>query len=197
MNKIILATSNAGKIKEFNALLHPVSCISQQELGIGDAEETGLSFIENAIIKARHASSIGKQAALADDSGIVVPALQGAPGIYSARFAGNNATSQDNIELLLQKLSDFPKPQRQAYFYCAIALVRHSTDPTPLITTGIWHGEVTNEPQGETGFGYDPIFYIKEHQCTAAQLPSEVKNTISHRAIALRKLQELLQSESI
>jgi XTP/dITP diphosphohydrolase len=193
MDRIILATNNQGKIAELRTLLNPIKCIAQNELGITDAQENGLSFIENAILKARHASKIGNLPALADDSGIVVKALNGEPGIFSARFAGNNSTSQDNIKLLLAKLDSTPKHQRQAYFYCAIAVVQNWKDPIPQIATGKWEGEICMQPEGEQGFGYDPIFYVKDYQCTAAQLPSQIKNSISHRALALKKLKKLLK----
>lgn len=192
MKEIILATGNRGKIAELEAILHPIHCIPQANLGITEAEETGLSFIENAIIKARHASRLGNKPALADDSGLVVAALHGAPGIYSARFAGKQGNDAANIDLLLTKLADIPVDQRQAYFYCAIALVRHAEDPTPLIATGTFEGIITTERKGEQGFGYDPVFYIDSEQCTAAQLPAKIKNSISHRAKALAKLRELL-----
>jgi len=188
MSELILATSNRGKIIELQALLSPVRCIPQQELAIRDAEETGLSFIENAIIKARHAARLGNKPALADDSGLVVHALNSQPGIYSARFAGANASDRDNIELLLQRLAHVPDDQRQAYFYCAIALVQNADDPTPLIATGQLAGTIIKQAQGEHGFGYDPVFYLASHQCTAAELSAQVKNTISHRAQALREL---------
>jgi XTP/dITP diphosphohydrolase len=188
MNELILATSNAGKINELNALLSPIVCIPQTELGINDAEETGLSFIENAIIKARHASLHAKKPALADDSGLVVPALNGAPGIYSARYAGINANDTNNINLLLHNMTHLTEERRNAYFYCAIALVHHEQDPTPIIATGLIHGTITTHPLGHQGFGYDPIFFVNEYQCTAAQLSANIKNTISHRAQALNQL---------
>lgn len=192
MKEIILATSNTGKIKELSELLTPIHCISQNTLGISSAEETGLSFIENAILKARHTSAITNKAALADDSGLVVPALNGEPGIFSARYAGVEASDQENIDLLLANMSHLIKEQRQAYFYCAIALVQHATDPTPIITTGMFHGTIHTSASGTGGFGYDPVFYIKEYQCTAADLPANIKNTISHRAKALNQLRELI-----
>ena len=192
MKNLILATSNAGKIAELQTMLPSFHCISQTSLGICDAEETGLSFVENAIIKARHASRISHQPSLADDSGLVVQALLGAPGIYSARFAGPNATSKDNIDLLLSRLTDIPDEERQAYFYCAIALVQHADDPTPIIATGIFHGQISRECRGSLGFGYDPIFYLPGYQCTLAELPASVKNTLSHRAMALKQLHQLL-----
>lgn len=191
MKEIILATSNAGKIKELQHLLAPVQCIAQNTLGISNAEETGLSFIENAIIKARHASLIAGMPSLADDSGLVVPALNGEPGIYSARYAGIDATDRGNIDLLLENMSHLHSEQRLAYFYCAIALVQHATDPTPIIATGMFHGSISTTATGEGGFGYDPVFYLKEYQCTAAQLPVNIKNTISHRAKALSQLRAL------
>ncbi|HIG0326738.1 TPA: RdgB/HAM1 family non-canonical purine NTP pyrophosphatase [Legionella pneumophila] len=192
MKEIILATSNLGKIKEFEQLLAPTICIPQADLGISDAEETGLSFIENAILKARHASSLANKPALADDSGLVVPSLNGEPGIYSARYAGIKANDEDNIQLLLRKMADLSQEQRQAYFYCAIALIQHAKDPTPLITTGVFHGVISTKPSGTNGFGYDPIFYLNEYRCTAAELPAKIKNRISHRAKALNQLRALL-----
>ena len=193
MNPLILATSNPGKIVELQAMLPSFQCISQQSLHIEDAEENGLSFIENAIIKARHASRIGQQPALADDSGLVVDALNGEPGIYSARFAGLTANNNDNINLLLKRLADVPHEQRHAYFYCAIAFVKHENDPTPLIATGELLGQITRARQGDYGFGYDPVFYLPDYQCTLAELPLKLKNTISHRAMALKQLHGLIQ----
>lgn len=189
MNEIILATSNKGKITEIAAILAPIHCISQATLGIDSPEETGLSFIENAILKARHTSRLTNKAALADDSGLVVDALNGEPGIYSARYAGSSSTDAENIQLLLEKLKLVPEEKRQAYFYCAIAIVAYPNDPTPIIATGKFLGRITAQPMGEGGFGYDPIFFIDDQQCTAAQLPANIKNTISHRAQALAQLQ--------
>lgn len=194
MKKIILATSNPGKIKELSSLLAPIECIPQANLNISDALENGLSFIENALIKARHASLYANKPALADDSGLVVPALNGAPGIYSARYAGSDATDAENIHLLLENMMNFTHDQREAWFYCAIALVQHPKDPTPLIATGICKGVIHIKPDGEEGFGYDPIFYIPEYQCTMAQLPAKLKNNISHRAQALRQLRNYIQN---
>jgi XTP/dITP diphosphohydrolase len=192
VKELILATSNRGKIVELQTLLSPIHCISQNDLGIESAEETGLSFIENAIIKARHASRLAQKPALADDSGLVVPALDGHPGIYSARFAGIDASDNDNIDLLLEKMATIHDDQRQAYFYCALALVQYADDPTPIIATGKFAGTITRASIGEKGFGYDPIMYIADYQCTVAQLPAHIKNTISHRAIALKQLREKL-----
>ncbi|MDI1352942.1 MAG: RdgB/HAM1 family non-canonical purine NTP pyrophosphatase [bacterium] len=192
MKELILATSNSGKVNELSQILAPIKCITQTSLNISSVEETGLSFIENAILKARHASLIANKPALADDSGLVVPALNGAPGIYSSRYAGINASDNENIQLLLHSMSQLINKQRLAYFYCAIALVQHAQDPTPIISTGIFYGTITTEQLGDAGFGYDPIFYIPEYQCTAAQLSASIKNTISHRAKALRELSNLI-----
>ncbi|MFI4962250.1 MAG: RdgB/HAM1 family non-canonical purine NTP pyrophosphatase [Legionellales bacterium] len=194
MNTIILATSNSGKIKEFEALLAPRTCVSQSALNISSAEETGLSFIENALIKARHASFYANKPALADDSGLVVPALNGEPGIYSSRYAGRNASDSDNLNLLLEKMVHLKYAERQAYFYCAIALVQHAKDPTPLIATGVFQGSIAKAPSGSGGFGYDPVFYVEEYSCTAATLPAALKNTLSHRAKALNQLRALTQN---
>lgn len=196
MKEIILATSNKGKIAELEAILAPTHCISQDKLGIGSVEETGLSFIENALLKARFTSRIANKPALADDSGLVVAALHDEPGIYSARYAGHQASDADNIALLLKNLENTPENQRQAYFYCAIALVQHANDPTPIIACGRLSGLITTRPAGEHGFGYDPVFYIPSRQCTAAQLPANIKNTISHRAQALQRLRQQLSDLS-
>lgn len=191
MGNIIIASSNAGKLAEFQALLSPNVCIPQHTLGIDSPDETGLSFIENAIIKARHASRISQQPALADDSGLVVPALGGAPGVYSARFAGVNATDEENIEKLLSELEKKTYANRYAFFYCAIAFVENANSPTPFIATGRLPGEIANEPYGTNGFGYDPIFYLPTHHCTLAELSSELKNTLSHRAEAINAFKSL------
>lgn len=187
MKTIILATGNAGKIAELQVLLAPIDCISQGSLGFPEAPETGLSFIENALIKARHASRLGGQPALADDSGLVVAALNGAPGIYSARYAGPHATDSDNCDRLLMDLRDTPDSKRDAFFYCAIAFVTHADDPTPLIATGRLSGWIAEARRGGNGFGYDPLFYLPEYQCTLAELPAPLKNKISHRAQALQQ----------
>lgn len=191
MKEIILATQNRGKIAEFEALLAPIPCISLPSLGLMESPaETGLSFVENALIKARFVSAKLHKPALADDSGLVVPYLNGEPGIYSSRYAGPTANSQDNIALLLQKLEGASGSERQAFFYSAIVLVQHAEDPMPLIACGQWSGTIALRPEGEGGFGYDPIFYLPSHQCTAATLPAKMKNSISHRAKALRLLQQ-------
>lgn len=184
---IVMATTNAGKVKEIQQFFenYPITFIPQNVFEIPDIEETGLSFVENALLKARHASAMSNMPALADDSGLCVAALDNTPGIYSARYAGPNATSQDNIQKLLEAARDIPAAERQAQFYCVIAFVRHARDPLPLICQGSWDGTLLTHPQGTHGFGYDPLFFVPEHQCSAAELPEAVKNTISHRAKAL------------
>lgn len=193
MASILIASHNPGKIAEFRALLAPITCIEPQTHAISAPAETGLSFIENAILKARHASRIGNMPAIADDSGLVVPALQGQPGIYSARFAGEHATAAENNRLLLDKMKELAESERLAFFYCAIAYVGYADDPMPIIATGQWQGSITDSPQGAHGFGYDPIFYVATHDCTAAELPIEVKNTLSHRRQAMDTLKTALE----
>lgn len=192
--KVVLASSNSGKIHEFRHMLEPLglTIIPQTELTVPSVEETGKTFLENALLKARHASAYTGLPALADDSGLVVPVLHGEPGIYSARYAGEGATDHKNIEKLLQRLQDVPSSQRQAYFYCALALIQHEADPVPLIAVGKWQGSIVTAAQGDQGFGYDPIFYVQQHACTAAQLDGSVKNSISHRARALKVLSQQL-----
>ena len=192
MKKIVLATGNAGKIAELTAILTRFDCVSQSTLGIDNIEETGLSFVENALLKARHASRQSGVPALADDSGLVVEALNGAPGIYSSRYAGEQASDADNIVLLLQALQHTPTEQRQAFFYCALVIVRHADDPMPIIACGSLKGRIHDKTMGDQGFGYDPVFYLPSHQCTLAQCPATLKNTISHRAKALHQLQNQL-----
>ncbi len=193
-NKIILATGNTGKIKEFRALLSPKTCILQSELGITTPDETGCTFIENALLKARHASRLSKLPAIADDSGLVVPALKGHPGIYSSRFAGSDATDEDNMKHLLQRLKKEAPHEvaPKAFFYCAIVFIQHADDPTPLLGVGRLNGEIIPTPKGEHGFGYDPIFYLPMAACTLAELPREEKNTLSHRARAVKALIQLM-----
>ena len=195
-NKIVLASSNAGKLKEINAIFadQPFELVPQKTFNISDADETGLSFVENAIIKARHAAEHSGMLALADDSGIEVDYLQGAPGIYSARYAGQPCDNQANNDKLLTALAGVPREQRRARFQCVIVLMRHANDPTPLICSGSWEGFIVEQQQGANGFGYDPLFYVPTHQCTSAELSPEVKNQISHRAQALRLLAEKFPS---
>jgi XTP/dITP diphosphohydrolase len=194
MNELILATNNHGKIKELCELLTPIHCIPQAKLGIEDIEETGLTFVENALLKARHACASAQKPALADDSGLVVPSLNGEPGIYSARYSEPGATVAKNNDLLLKNMKHLPQDQRQAYFYCAIVLMRHAEDPTPLIATGLFHGVIHTEEVGTGGLGYDPIFFLPEYQCTVAQLPDTIKNNISHRAQAINQLRSFIIS---
>lgn len=184
----ILASNNSGKLREFQTLLPTYSIRPQSDFNIPSVEETGLSFVENALLKARHAAQHSHLAALADDSGLVVPALKGEPGIFSARYAGEHASSTENWQKLLATLAENPDLSRKAYFYCCLVFLRHTSDPTPLITEGYWHGEIATTPQGEHGFGYDPVFFIPDLGLTAAQLSSDEKNKRSHRGQALREL---------
>jgi XTP/dITP diphosphohydrolase len=192
--KIVLASNNAGKLREINQLLasQRITVLAQKEFEIPDAVEDGLSFVENAIKKARHAAKLSGLPAIADDSGIEVDALQGAPGIYSARFAGAGASDQANLEKLLAELNDVPEAERSARFQCVMVYMRHAQDPTPIICQGTWEGSILFEPRGDNGFGYDPVFYVPTHQCSSAELSAEVKNSLSHRGQALRKLLEEL-----
>lgn len=192
--RLVLASSNKGKLQEFNSLLADFGfeVVRQADLGVSDAEETGLSFVENALLKARHASQATGLAALADDSGLVVDALDGQPGIYSARYAGQPTNDAANNEKLLAALKDVPAEQRTAHFRCCIVLVRYPTDPVPLIAEASWDGLILQAPQGQYGFGYDPLFYVPSHACTAAELDAAEKNQVSHRAQALQRLRNLL-----
>jgi XTP/dITP diphosphohydrolase len=193
--KIILATQNPGKVLEFNHLATTLDweLIPLSQYSKDSPAETGLTFIENAIIKARHASALSGLPALADDSGIVVDALHGAPGIYSARYAGENVSADLHIQKLLSELAHVPKSQRTAHFYCVLVFLRYAEDPAPLVAQGKWDGQILLEPRGRHGFGYDPIFYVPTHHCSAAELLPEVKNKISHRAQALLKLLEFFR----
>lgn len=192
--QLVLATGNAGKVAELGALLAPFGfdVVPQTQLQVPDADETGLSFIENAILKARHAAKLTGLPALADDSGLAVDALGGAPGIYSARFAGEHGNDAANIDLLLEKLAGVPAGARQAQFHCVLALVRHADDPIPVIAHGVWHGEIAHARQGDGGFGYDPVFYVQALDKTAAELSKQDKAAISHRGQALAMLAQSL-----
>lgn len=190
MQTLVLASSNPGKLKEFHQLLAGVGfdVRPQSEFNVTDAEETGLSFVENAIIKARHACRETGLPALADDSGIEVDALNGRPGIYSARFSGPDATDASNNQKLLQELAGVPEPKRTARYQCVLVYMRHHQDPTPIICQGHWEGRILEAPRGDGGFGYDPLFYVPTHQCAAAELSKDEKSRISHRALALQAL---------
>ena len=193
MKKIILATSNLGKVRELNSMLEgQYNVVSQIDMKVQEVPETGASFIENALIKARNASSQSQLPALADDSGLVVDALNGEPGIYSARYAGENATDEDNIVKLLSRMDD--EDDRGASFWCAMVFVRHAGDPEPIIVEKSWEGQILRELKGHNGFGYDPIFYLPELNCTSAQLSAEEKNRKSHRGQALQEILKHLLS---
>ena len=196
-HQIVLASGNQGKVKELQAMLANlnVEVFPQSEFNVSDAEETGLTFIENALIKARHAAKISGLPAIADDSGIEVDALNGQPGIYSARFSGEGATDAKNNEKLLKALNGLPEAERTARFHCVLVYMRHAEDPTPLICHGSWEGTILEAPRGEQGFGYDPLFWVPERQCASAELSKEEKNRISHRAKAMALLLEQLQTK--
>lgn len=194
--KVVLASGNPGKLREFQQLLHGCGydILPQTDFALESAAETGLTFVENAIIKARHACAATGLATLADDSGIEVDALNGQPGIYSARFAGEDASDQGNNRLLLERLQGVPADKRTARYQCLLVYMRHAEDPTPLICQGSWEGRILNAPRGAGGFGYDPLFFVPSHQCSAAELTPEVKGTISHRAIASAQLLRALKT---
>jgi XTP/dITP diphosphohydrolase len=195
MHRIVLASSNPGKLREFNALFADSGCevVTQASLGIDDVEETGLTFVENALLKARHAAQLSGLPALADDSGLCVEALNGAPGLYSARYAGSHGDSAANNAKLLQTLDGMPPDQRRAFFMCALVLLRHAADPTPLIVEGRWHGRVLEAPRGPGGFGYDPLFLPDGQTQSAAELDPALKNRLSHRGRAMAQLQSRLK----
>lgn len=186
--KLVLATGNPGKLREFQALLaeHGIDVIPQSAFNVPTADETGLSFVENAILKARNAARHSGLPALADDSGIEVDALNGVPGIYSARYAGAGASDDDNNRKLLAELANVPEHARSARYQCVIAFLRHADDPMPLISHGTWEGFITHQPRGGGGFGYDPLFRPADKPCTAAELEAGEKNRISHRGQAIR-----------
>jgi len=190
MQRIVLASNNKGKVREIAQLLADknLQVVPQSEFNIPDADETGLSFVENAILKARHAAKLSGLPAIADDSGLEVDALNGAPGIYSARYAGNGATDAENNQKMLTALADTADEARTARFQCLMVFMRHAEDPTPIICQGTWEGRILRQPQGENGFGYDPLFLVPEKNCSSAELPAEVKNAMSHRGKALQAL---------
>ena len=190
----VIASSNRGKLREFGELLGDsgIEFVTQGEMGVADADETGLTFVENALLKARKASRETGLPALGDDSGLCVDVLGGAPGLYSARYAGEHGNAQGNIDKLLDALTDVPDAQRTAHFYAVIVLLRHADDPQPLIAEGVWHGRVLHERRGEGGFGYDPVFLDPEQGLSAAELDPGLKNRISHRGLALAELRRRL-----
>lgn len=186
--QIVLATGNQGKVKELAAMLSDlnIEVLPQSQFDVPDVPETGTTFVENAIIKARHAAKITGLPAIADDSGLEVDALNGAPGVYSARYAGESANDQNNIDKLLVDMQG--KTERAARFWCVLVYMRHSEDPTPLVCQASWEGNITLDQQGREGFGYDPVFYVESEGCTSAQLTKEQKNALSHRGQALKQL---------
>ncbi len=196
MQNVVLATGNAGKVRELASLLQDfgLTVVAQTELGVDSAEETGLTFIENAILKARHAARVTGLPAIADDSGLAVDALGGAPGIYSARYAGIDASDRQNLEKLLQALEKVPDDKRQARFHCVLVYLRHAEDPTPLVCHGSWAGEITRAPAGEGGFGYDPVFFVPDAGKTAAQMSQDEKRAVSHRGQALKLLLDAMRN---
>jgi XTP/dITP diphosphohydrolase len=197
-----MASSNPGKLREINQILGGLGMevLPQSDFDVPDADETGLTFVENSILKARHAAQLTGLPAIADDSGLEVDALKGAPGIYSARYSsgpggsGPGATDEKNLQKLLEDLKDVPESERTARFQCLMVFMAHAQDPTPLICQGTWEGRILFEPRGEGGFGYDPIFYVPSEDCASAELAPEVKNRLSHRGQALTKLLAALQS---
>jgi XTP/dITP diphosphohydrolase len=190
MQKLVIASGNQGKLRELSALLEPLDfdVHTQSEFNVPDVEETGTTFVENAIIKARNAALHTGLPSVADDSGIEVDALNGAPGVYSARFSAPNATDEKNNALLVEKMAEVPEHQRSARYRAVIVYMRHAQDPSPIICEGSWEGSIVLEPQGQGGFGYDPYFWVPTHNCTSAQLSADEKNILSHRGQALREL---------
>ena len=195
MEKVVLATGNKKKVEELNALLADLNYIvvPQSEFNVESVPETGTTFVENAIIKARHAAHITGLPAIADDSGIEVDTLLGRPGVYSARYAGEDASDQDNLEKLLEEMNGVPPVLRTARYWCVLVYMRHADDPTPIICQASWEGSLATEPSGENGFGYDPIFNVPDLDCTAAELEPATKNRLSHRGKALAQLAKALQ----
>ncbi len=199
IQRIVLASNNAGKVREFNQLLagSELEVIPQSEFQVEEIEETGLTFVENALLKARNAAQHTGLPAIADDSGLEVDALEGAPGIYSARYAGAGASDRQNLEKLLEALKDVDDENRSARFQCLMVYMHHPADPTPMIFRGTWEGRILRAPQGSNGFGYDPVFYVPEQQCSSAELKSDLKNSLSHRGQALRQLIAVLRGQYI
>jgi len=198
-NKVVFASGNPGKIREVSQILSGphITVLPQSQFQVPEAEETGLCFVENALIKARNAAVHSGLPAIADDSGIAVDALEGAPGVWSARYAGAGASDEDNLEKLIQVMKEVPPEGRTARFICVLVYLAHPRDPTPIICEGSWEGTLTYAPLGGHGFGYDPIFFVPTHGCTSAQLAPEVKNLLSHRGQALRNLLVALQTRGL
>jgi XTP/dITP diphosphohydrolase len=190
IEKLVLASGNQGKLREFSQLFSDknIKVIPQSEFDTIEAEETGLSFVENAILKARNACKFSGLPSLADDSGLEVDALQGAPGIYSARYAGSDASDEENYLKLLEALKDVPKEKRSARFQCVLVYMRHENDPTPQVFQGSWEGQILMEPSGAEGFGYDPVFFVPSESCSSAELSKDKKNALSHRGQAIQEL---------
>jgi XTP/dITP diphosphohydrolase len=193
--QIVLASGNAGKIREIQALLAGHTIVPQSAFNVAECEETGITFVENAILKARNAARQSQLPSIADDSGLVVDALDGAPGVFSARYAGVGASDQDNIEKLLRELQGVPDQQRSARFICVMVFMAHAGDPCPVIAQGVWEGRILAQAAGENGFGYDPVFWVPEHNCASAELTPAVKNSLSHRGKALRDLVTLIRAK--
>jgi XTP/dITP diphosphohydrolase len=194
LQKIVLASGNPGKIREIQAILadHPI--VAQSAFNVIDAEETGSTFVENAILKAKNAALHCQLPAIADDSGLVVDALNGAPGVFSARYAGAGASDQDNVDKLLRDLEGVPAELRTARFICVMVFMEHAHDPCPVIAQGVWEGRILDHAVGENGFGYDPVFWVPERHCASAELAPDVKNSLSHRGQALKTLTALIKA---
>jgi XTP/dITP diphosphohydrolase len=192
--RVVVATGNIGKLREIEALMTDTGMefVAQSELGVSPADETGSTFVENALQKARHAAAVTGLPAIADDSGIVVDALGGRPGVHSARYAGACASDEDNVERLLEELDGIE--DRAAHFHCAAVYVASADDPQPVIAEASWHGQITTERKGAGGFGYDPVFFVPECGCNSAELPADRKNALSHRGQAFRELAERLRA---
>lgn len=196
--EVILASNNKGKVREINAVLGElaINVLPQSRFNVEEVEETGLSFVENALLKARNAAQQTGLPAIADDSGIEVPALNGKPGIFSARYAGVGASDEANLLKLVNDIKNLPEEDRAAQFVCVMVYMRHADDPIPVISQGIWRGSLLTEPKGENGFGYDPVFFVPTHNCASAELSPEIKNQLSHRGQALRQLVKLIEQDN-
>lgn len=199
MSKIVLATGNQGKVREMAGILSEFGfdVVAQSEFNVSEVAETGTTFIENAIIKARHAAKETGLPAIADDSGLEVDYLNGAPGIYSARYSGEDATDKQNIEKLLNAMQGVETEKRTARFHCVLVLMRHENDPTPLVCHGKWEGQILTEEHGENGFGYDPVFFVPEDNCASAELDPSRKKQLSHRGKALASLFKALKEQAL